>query len=103
MKHKFPIHVVEELLDQLHGAKFFTKLDLKYHQDRVHHEDVAKMALCTHHEHFEFLVMPFGLSHAPSTFQALMNLVLHPFLCRCVLVLFDDILIYNNSYTKHVQ
>lgn len=59
---------------------------------RVHPEDVHKMAFRTHHGNFEFLVMPFGLSNAPSTFQAMMNLILKSFLCRCVLF-FDDILI----------
>lgn len=104
VKTKFPIPVIDELLDELAGAQWFTSLDLRasFNQIRLAPGEEHKTAFQTHWGQFEYTVMSFGLTGAPNTFQGAMNTVLRPLLRKCVLVFFDDILIYSKMLAEHV-
>ncbi|KAE8736351.1 cytochrome P450 78A7-like [Hibiscus syriacus] len=105
VKNKYPIPLIADLFDQLGGARWFTKLDLRsgYYQVRIAEGDEPKTACVTRYGSYEYLVMPFGLTNAPATFCTLMNKVLQPFLDRFVVVYLDDIVIYSKTLEEHVE
>lgn len=105
LKSKYPVPLIDELLDELGQASWFTKLDLRsgFHQILLQPGEEFKTAFQTHFGQFEFVVMPFGLTGAPGTFQEAMNSTLAPLLRKFVLVFFDDILIYSRTYAEHLD
>ncbi|CAI5467927.1 unnamed protein product [Closterium sp. Yama58-4] len=105
IKSRYPIPRTDDLLDQLRGARYFSKIDLRggYHQIRVFADDCHKTAFRTRYGSYEFTVMPFGLTNAPSTFQRTMNRVFRDLLDKCVIVYLDDILIFSRTREQHLR
>jgi hypothetical protein len=105
IKNNSSLPNIEELFDQLLGAKFFSKIDLRsgYHQIRIHPDDVEKTAFNTRYGHYEFLVLPFGLCNAPSTFMEMMQRIFRGCVDQFVIAYMDDILVYSKTADQHAQ
>ncbi|GJT95945.1 putative reverse transcriptase domain-containing protein [Tanacetum coccineum] len=105
IKNRYPLPKIDDLFDQLQGLSVYLKIDLRsgYHQLRVRDEDIPKTAFRTRYEHYEFQVMPFGLTDAPAVFMDLMNRVCKPYLDKFVIVFIDDIVIYSRNQEEHAN
>ena len=105
IKDRYPLPRIDDLLDRLGKAKYFSTIDLAsgYHQIAMKEDDIPKTAFRTHRGHFEFVVMPFGVSNAPATFQRLMNKVFAKELDAFILVYLDDILVFSQTQEEHLE
>ncbi|XP_019238464.1 PREDICTED: uncharacterized protein LOC109218544 [Nicotiana attenuata] len=103
VKNRYPLPPIDDLFDQLQGARVFSKIYLRsgYHQLKIRDLDIPKTAFRTRYGHYEFLFMSFGLTNAPAAFMHLMHSVFRPYLDSFVIVFIDDILVYSRSREDH--
>jgi len=105
IKNEYPLSRIDDLMDQLHGSLVFSKIDLGsgYHQILVKVDDVQKTTFRSRYGHYEYVVMPFGVTNAPAVFMDYMNRIFGPFLDKFVVVFIDDILIYSKTQEEHAE
>ena len=105
VKNSYPLPRIDGLMDQVGNAQYFTTIDLRsgYHQMRIAEEDVPKTAFSTRYGHYEYTVVPFGLTNAPAEFMSLMNKIFKEYTDKFVLVYLDDILVYSKTWEDHIR
>ena len=105
IKNKYPLPMINDLFDQLQGAKVFSKIDLRsgYHQLKIREQDIPKTAFTTRYGLYEYTVMSFGLTNAPAYFMNMMNKVFMEFLDKFIVVFIDDILVYSKNEEEHKE
>jgi len=105
IKKKYPLPRIDDLMDQLHGSSVFSKIDLRsgYDQILVKADDVQKTVFRSRYGHYEYVVMPFGVTNAPAVFMDYMNRIFQSFLDKFVVVFIDNILIYSKTQEEHVE
>ena len=105
IKNKYQLLRIDDLMDQVHGLSVFSKIDLRsrYHQILVKADDVQKTTFRSRYGHYEYVVMPFGVTNAPAVFMDYMNRIFRPFLDKFIVVFIDDILIYSRTQEEHTK
>ena len=103
IKNKYPLPRIDDLFDQLQGARVFSKIDLRFgfYQLKVKSENIEKTTFWTRYGYYEFLIMPFGVTHVPVTFMDLINRIFRSYLDEFVIVFIDNILIYSRDEEQH--
>ena len=105
IKNKYPLPMINDLFDQLQGAKVFSKIDLRsgYHQLKIREKDIAKTTFTTRHGLYEYTVMSFGLTNAPAYFMSMMNKVFMEYLDKFVVEFIDVIMVYSKNEEEHKE
>ena len=105
IKNKYPLPMINDLFDQLQGAKVFSKIDLRsgYHQFKIQEKDIPKTAFTTRYRLYEYTVMSFGLANTPAYFMSTMNKVFREYLDKFVVVFIDDIMVYSKNEEEHKE
>lgn len=105
IKNSHPLSVIEDIFDQLHGAKGLSKIDLwgRYYQIQLDEESIKLIAFRLRYGHFEFLALPFGLANAPATFMSNMRDIFCNYLDMFIIVFFNDVVIYSRTYEARID